>query len=264
MGAGRPLRSLREPAKKRNREFAKNPDAKREDLIDANLLVPIVTRRFDSVFAGAFRNYRQTQSWLIQVSEARNGWAHPRSGDVLADDAAHALYAMAQLLDAADLPEAEEVERLRRSILGIAQTPEKAEEEPVAASAARPTKKSALPYWSEVCTPREGFQDPAHIDESLFAATLGGVFAGSAREEYLDPVRFLSHTYFTENLAQMVRDIVSRMSGGEGPAVTEVQTPFGGGKTHALLTLYHLINSRQAALTVPVVREALVLQRRLA
>ena len=240
-----------------NRELAKNPDAKRENLIDANLLVPIVTRRFDSVFAGAFRNYRQTQSWLIQVSEARNGWAHPRSGDMLADDAAHALYAMVQLLDAADLPGAEEVERLRKSILGIAQTPEEADEEPVGASAVRPTRKSTLPYWWEVCTPREGFQDPAHIDESLFAATLGGVFAGSAREEYLDPVRFLSHTYFTENLAQMVRDIVSRMSGGEGPAVTEVQTPFGGGKTHTLLTLYHLINSRQAALTVPVVREAL-------
>ena len=176
---------------------------------------------------------------------------------MLADDAAHALYAMVQLLDAAGLPEAEEVERLRRSILGLAETPDKAEEEPVEASIARPARKSTLPYWWEVCTPREGFQDPAHIDESLFAATLGGVFAGSAREEYLDPVRFLSHTYFTENLAQMVRDIVSRMSGGEGPAVTEVQTPFGGGKTHALLTLYHLINSRQASLTVPAVREAL-------
>ena len=240
-----------------NRELAKNPDAKREDLIDANLLVPIVTRRFEPVFAGTFRNYRQAQSWLIQVSEARNGWAHPRSGDVLADDAAHALYAMVQLLDAADLAEAEEVERLRKSILGIAQTPDKSEEEPVEGSTVRPVRKSTLPYWWEVCTPREGFQDPAHIDESLFAATLGGVFAGSAREEYLDPVRFLSHTYFTENLAQMVRDIASRMSGGEGPAVTEVQTPFGGGKTHALLTLYHLINSRQAALTLPAVREAL-------
>ena len=240
-----------------NRELAKNPDAEREDLIDANLVVPVVTRRFDLVFAGTFRNYRQTQSWLIQISETRNRWAHPRSGDMLADDAAHALYAMVQLLDAAALPEAEAVERLRKSILGIGQTPEKTDEEPIEASAARPARKGTLPYWWEVCTPREGFQDPAHIDESLFAATLGGVSAGSAREEYLDPVRFLSHTYFTDNLAQMVRDIVSRMRGGEGPAVTEVQTPFGGGKTHALLTLYHLIKSRQAALTVPAVREAL-------
>ena len=121
------LRVLREPAESVNRELAKNPDTAREDLVDANLLVPIVTKRFDAVFAGAFHNYRQTQSWLIQVSEARNGWAHPRSGDMLPDDAAHALYAMVQLLNAANLPETEEVERLRRSVLGISPTPVQAE-----------------------------------------------------------------------------------------------------------------------------------------
>ena len=55
----------------------------------------------------------------------------------------------------------------------------------------------------------------------------------------------------------MTRDVVNRLNGGEGAAVTEVQTPFGGGKTHALLTLYHLINSPQQALTLPAVREAL-------
>ena len=235
----------------------KEPSRAKEDLIDANLVVPIVTKRFDTVFDANFHNYRQTQSWLIQVSEARNAWAHPRTGDMLPDDAAHALYAMAQLLSAANLREAEEVEKLRRDVMGIEPTPPKTEAGPVAASPVRPSRQGALPYWWEVCTPREGFQDPAHIDESLFAATLGGVFAGSAREEYLDPMRFISHTYFTDNLAQMVRDIASRMSGGAGPAVTEVQTPFGGGKTHALLTLYHLINSREAALTVPSVREAL-------
>ena len=250
------LGALSETQRRNVREtLRKEPGRAREDLLDANLFVPIVTKRFDAVFTGDFHNYRQTQSWLIQVSEARNTWAHPRTGDMLADEAAHALYAMAQLLSAADLPESEDVESLRRRVLGIPPVP--VEGGPVEESDVRPSKQGTLPYWWEVCTPREGFRDPAHIDESLFAATLGGVFAGSAREEYLDPVRFLSHTYFTENLAQMVRDIVSRMSGGEGPAVTEVQTPFGGGKTHALLTLYHLINNHEAAMTVPSVREAL-------
>ena len=240
-----------------NREIEKNPDVARDELIDANLLVPVVTKRFDAVFADTFRNYRQTQSWLIQVSEARNAWAHPRSGDVLADDAAHALYAMVQLLSAASLREAEQVETMRRTLLGIAPSDQKTEEEPVEESKAQPARRGTLPYWWEVCTPREGFRDPAQIDESLFAATLGGVFANSARQEYLDPVRFLSQTYFTENLAQIVRDIISRMKGGEGPAVTEIQTPFGGGKTHALLTLFHLINSPELALSVPGVTEAL-------
>lgn len=250
------LGALSETQRRNVREsLRKEPDRTKEDLLDTNLLVPIVTKRFDTVFSADFHNFRQTQSWLIQVSETRNTWAHPRSGDMLGDEAAHALYAMTQLLSAANLPEAEEVESLRRSVVGISQ--KSAEGGPEEEKAVGPARQGALPYWWEVCTPREGFRDPAHIDESLFAATLGGVFAGSAREEYLDPVRFLSHTYFTENLAQMVRDIVSRMSGGEGSAVTEVQTPFGGGKTHALLTLYHLINNHEAALTVPAVREAL-------
>ena len=256
---GRGIISSLSDSQRRNisREIEKNPDIARDDLIDANLLVPIVTKRFDTVFAGTFHNFRQTQSWLTQVSEARNTWAHPRSGDVLADDAAHALYAMVQLLGAAALPEAELVETMRRTLLGIAPSDQKTEEEPVEDSKAQPARRGTLPYWWEVCTPREGFRDPAHIDESLFAATLGGVFAGSAREEYLDAERFLSQTYFTENLAQIVRDIISRMNGGEGPAVTEIQTPFGGGKTHALLTLFHLINSPELALSVPGVTEAL-------
>ena len=81
--------------------------------------------------------------------------------------------------------------------------------------------------------------------------------AGAAREEYLDPTRFLSQTYFTENLTQMTRDIVNRLNGGEGAAVTEVQTPFGGGKTHALLTLYHLVNSPQESLALGPVADVL-------
>jgi dihydropyrimidinase len=47
------------------------------------------------------------------------------------------------------------------------------------------------------------------------------------------------------------------MVGGDGASVTEMQTPFGGGKTHALLSLYHLIKSPKESLAVPGVKEAL-------
>ena len=234
-----------------NRELGRNPGTDRTDLLDAGHLVRVVTKNFDRAFEDIYHNFKQTQSWLLQVGETRNTWAHPRTGDMLADEVGHALYAMVQLLRPANLPEADEVETIRKQVLGIMQA------EAPAVQEARPPAKGQLPYWWQACTPREGFRDPAHIDESLFAATLGGVFAGSARDEYLDPERFLSQTYFTENLTQMVRDIASRMSGGQGPAVTEVQTPFGGGKTHALLTLYHLISSPRTALEIPSVVEAL-------
>ena len=235
-----------------SRDLNKNPDIDLVDLIDANHLVRVVTKNYDRAFEDVFHNFRQTQSWLMQVAESRNSWAHSRTGDMPADEVGYALYAMVQLLSAANLPEAGEVEEIRKQVLGISQV-----EEPAVSQKVRPTNQDGLPYWWQVCTPREGFRNPAHIDESLFAATLGGVFAGSARDEYLDPERFLSQTYFTENLTQMLRDIVSRMNGGDGPAVTEVQTPFGGGKTHALLTLYHLISNPKKALAVPGVKEAL-------
>ena len=234
------------------RDLAKNPGVDRVDLLDAHHFVRVVTKNFDRAFEDVYHNFKQTQSWLLQVGETRNTWAHPRTGDMLADDVGHALYSMVQLLRLARLPEAREVETIRRQVLSIADG-----ETPAAAKEASAPKKGDLPFWWQVCTPHEGFRDPAHIDESLFAATLGGVFAGSARNEYMDPERFLSQTYFTENLTQMVQDIASRMSGGQGPAVTEVQTPFGGGKTHALLTLYHLISSPEKALEVPGVAEAL-------
>ena len=175
-------------------------------MIDANLLVRVITQNFDSAFADDLHNYRQSQSWLQQVAETRNRWAHPRSGDMLADEVGHALYAMMQLLRAAGLPEHEEVDGIRREILGMAQTAARATK-----SSALPARQGELPYWWQVCVPRAGFRDPARIDESLFAATLGGVFAGSARDEYLDPQRFLAHTFFTENLTQMVRDVASRL-----------------------------------------------------
>ncbi|MCY3957107.1 MAG: DUF499 domain-containing protein [Chloroflexi bacterium] len=233
-------------------QLRNDPDIDRIDLIDANLLVRVITQNFDLAFAEDLHNFRQTQSWLLQVAETRNRWAHPRSGDMSADEVGHALYAIVQLLRTSRLPEHAEVEAIRRQVLGIA-----SETLPSSVTLVRPASQGELPYWWQVCKPRTGFRDPAHIDESLFAATLGGVFAGSARHEYLDPQRFLSHTFFTENLRQMIRDIASRICGGSGPAVTEIQTPFGGGKTHALLTLYHLINDPNAALTIPAVRAAL-------
>ena len=61
-----------------------------------------------------------------------------------------------------------------------------------------------------MCEPHDAFKDPAAVDESLFAATLGGVFAGAARPEYLRPEVFFSHTYFTESLVQTIRDVASR------------------------------------------------------
>ena len=236
------------------RDLEKDPDRDKADMLEPYHFTTIIGKR-PAVFEKVFPNHRQAQSYMMQAAEARNTLAaHSRSGDIHADDAGAALYAMAQLLTTAGLHEGAEVEAIRKRVLHIEEAPAAP---PAPAADVQPAGAGALPYWWQVCEPREGFRDPDRIDESLFAATLGGVYAGSAREEFLDPERFLAHTYFTDNLTHLTRDIVTRLNGGDSAAVTEVQTPFGGGKTHALLTLYHLINSPQKALTLPNVQEAL-------
>ena len=240
------------------RNLKKEPDRDKADLLDPSHFTTIIEKRYGS-FDAVFHNYRQTQSYLGHAAEARNSLAaHSRSGDISPDEADHALYAMAQLLAKANLPEAEEVEAIRNRVRHIADASD-SPPPPEPTTEVRPAHADSLPWWWQVCEPRDDFKDPNRIDDSLFAATLGGVFAGStqALDEYGDPVRFLSHTYFTENLTQLTRDIVTRLNGGDGAAVTEVQTPFGGGKTHALLTLYHLLNSPEQALELQNVREAL-------
>lgn len=235
---------------KRNME--RQPSKDKLEHIEAPQLVRIVSRNFDGAFAGVFSDFNKTQSLLGTVANARNEWAHPRSGDMLADEVGYALYAMEQVLSTAKLPEAAQVEKLRQEVLKLGKEPA-----PEPAKTAKEAPKGELPYWWQVCEPHDGFQNPAAVDESLFAATLGGVHAGSAREEYSNPKVFFEHTHFTENLKQTIYDVASRMVAGPGPAVTEMQTPFGGGKTHALLTLYHLIKNPQQSLAVPGVKAAL-------
>ena len=248
------------------REAQKDPNRDRADLLDPGHFVLIVTHHFRDVFAEAFHDYRRTQTWLQRAELARNDAAHPISGDMQADDVSTALYDMVQLLTAAELPEAVSVTSLRSSITGVPTSAISAEPEAMVghteaqdatADGAPSPSRTGIPYWWEVCEPHERFKNPSRIDEGMLAASLGRVFAGAADSEYLDPVSFLTQTYFTESLTQMLREVASRLNGGNGASVTEVQTPFGGGKTHALLTFYHMVNSPMEAMSVEGARAAL-------
>jgi len=81
-----------------------------------------------------------------------------------------------------------------------------------------------------------------HLDESVFAANLSEVALGSGREIYQNPALFFSKTFFTLNLKNVARLVIQGLNGieeGEN-RVMSLQTGFGGGKTHTLITLFHL------------------------
>ncbi|HEV2376364.1 MAG TPA: DUF499 domain-containing protein [Streptosporangiaceae bacterium] len=97
-----------------------------------------------------------------------------------------------------------------------------------------------LKPWLEVAEPRRDIADGS-FDESLFAADLGLVDRGRGPLDYRDPVMFCEKTYLTGSLLAFLKELTARLSGDMTAAgVYRLQTEFGGGKTHTLLTAYHL------------------------
>ena len=73
----------------------------------------------------------------------------------------------------------------------------------------------------------------------VYAADLWDLYQGRALSEYRDADTFFRRTYPTRGLQHLVAEVQRRLHGEGGDPVIQLQTPFGGGKTHALISLYH-------------------------
>ncbi len=99
--------------------------------------------------------------------------------------------------------------------------------------------------WHEVVVPHPDIR-AGTFDESVFAADLADVVADRGPLEYRDAETFFRKTYPTRGLVELLATVLARLSGrGTGEAVIQIQTPFGGGKTHSLIALYHLFTAGQ-------------------
>jgi len=106
-----------------------------------------------------------------------------------------------------------------------------------------------LKPWYKIVTPREDLREGKPLDASEFAIHLDQVIEGRAPEDYKDPERFFTRTYLTKGLTEVVCEVIRRLSGetvGASPVIN-LTTQFGGGKTHALTLLYHLIKNGERA-----------------
>jgi len=102
------------------------------------------------------------------------------------------------------------------------------------------------PWW-KVAIPHKDIRE-GRLDPSVFAIDLGDVVTENAGPEYEDPVRFFTRTYMTNGLQELLERVVATLFKGEANSdvprmapVVQLVTPFGGGKTHSLLALYHLM-----------------------
>ena len=97
-------------------DMTKDPSADKVTFLDPGTFVAIIDRNH-AVFQDIFPNRREVQALLVQVSEARNRWAHSlASSDLVDHDLVRSLMSMEKLLSDAGLPEVWEVEKLRQQV----------------------------------------------------------------------------------------------------------------------------------------------------
>jgi predicted AAA+ superfamily ATPase len=108
-------------------------------------------------------------------------------------------------------------------------------------TAIEPAAASNLKPWREVVTPHKDVAS-GRYQQAEFAADLWQVHLGEGTDEYKKPAEFFRRTYLTESLKRLLVGAVQRISGDGADPVIQLQTNFGGGKTHSMLALYHLFS----------------------
>jgi predicted AAA+ superfamily ATPase len=103
--------------------------------------------------------------------------------------------------------------------------------------------------WYKVAQPRAEVREGRSFNRNEFAIALEQVVSGRGPEDYRDPQKFFARTYFTRSLREHAALVLRRLAGetsNAAPVLTLI-TQFGGGKTHTLTALYHLVRTGQAA-----------------
>jgi len=85
------------------------------------------------------------------------------------------------------------------------------------------------------------------LDMSTFALDLGALVSKdpNVSPTYRDPYSFFKATYLTEDMRKLIKEVYDRLSGKEGNRVLQLRSPFGGGKSHTLATLYYAVKNRK-------------------
>ena len=180
------------------------------------------------------------RSLVSEIRDWRNKWAHQEPFS--SDDAYRALDSIARLLTAVSAPEANEVEKAKTELLRVRFDEQARGERRKSSSIAIETGVTGiLKPWREVVMPHDDVAS-GRYQQAEFAADLWQVHLGEGSNEYRDPVEFFRRTYLTESLKEMLISAVRRLSQGGGDPVVQLQTNFGGGKTHSMLALYHLFS----------------------
>jgi predicted AAA+ superfamily ATPase len=205
---------------------------------DVAVLLKVMWESWNEVFRLTLGHTER--SLVSELRDQRNKWAHqePFSGD----DAYRALDSAGRLLSAISAAQADEVEKMKTELLRVRFDEQaRGEKRKSAGTAIESGVTGSLKPWREVVMPHEDVAS-GRYQQAEFAADLWQVHLGEGTPEYRDPVEFFRRTYLTESLKEMLVGAVQRLTVGGGDPVVQLQTNFGGGKTHSMLALYHLFS----------------------
>ena len=232
--------------------------------IQIGFIPNLVERNWTELFRDRIKDATTVRNRLRMIRDIRNNLAHDTSGgDFAAEQAEIGLYLISEALVGINCPgEAAEVRKLREGVrrpaagadavssesaAAVASEPAPA---PAAEPAPRPRGRVALAPWHRAMMPKQDVAEGS-LREADFAADLQQVYNDTAPAMYGDPLEFFRCTYITSGIRDLLVTALRRINGKGGNPVIQTRTGFGGGKTHSLIALYHLVTSADALLNAP-------------
>ena len=182
---------------------------------------------------------KQVHSLIFELRDVRN--AHAHNEQFTTDDTLRALDSMERLVEAfGQKNQQKAIKDIRRELQRIQLEEEsRNQRRKTAAQATQNQATAGLTPWRDIITPHADVA-AGEFEQAEFAADLIEVHNGDADSEYQDPTAFFARTYLTQGLKELLTGAADRLSGKGGDPVIELQTNFGGGKTHSMIALHHL------------------------
>jgi predicted AAA+ superfamily ATPase len=217
--------------------------------VDTQGWINLMLRQWDRVFRTKLG--KSERGYVNELSDARNNWAHQKP--FTNDEAYRVADTATRLMEAVGSPKEAQVAReiaqeLLRQRFEAEQ--KQATKKTGSLEEAPTTTTPGLRPWRMVVKPHPDVAS-GRYNQAEFAADLAQVVQGKADPEYGDPKEFFRRTYLTEGLLDLLVTGVSRLTGHGGDPVVQLQTSFGGGKTHSMLALYHLFGGKIGFSEIP-------------
>lgn len=205
---------------------------------DAAAILVTMWNEWNNVFRKTLGHAERTL--VSELREVRNRWAHQRPFST--DDAYRAIDSASRLLTAVSASQADDIEKMKMELLRVRFDEQvRTEKRKTAGTTIETQAQAGLKPWREVVSPHKDVASGKY-QQAEFAADLWQVHLGEGSDEYRKPAEFFRRTYLTESLKGLLSGAAQRLSGAGGDPVVQLQTNFGGGKTHSMLALYHLFS----------------------